>query len=332
MHTSRIIYIDAFNYFYAQLQVNKAMDDNGEPIGGFIGMVDQIQRLVYKFNPQRVVIVLDGAEAGLRRRGLFPQYKGRKSRKKHYAKVEMGETSIQIDNEEHQLRLAYNFLRLLPVTVVVVPFYEADDVITHMVLKNKNQENIICSSDKDYLQSVQENIEVWSWGKRVLYNSEKVVEEFEVLPENFAYFRCIVGDDSDKLPGVKGIGESTILKIVPELKTTPIESFEAFWQKIASIEPETLTETKTRNILVKLKAQKEQATLMYKLMKLDDNVLKAKAVEQLRVQIENQEVPKFDTMTLKLHIIKQHLEPNFKYFDSWIRPFVSIKKIIKLNV
>ena len=332
MQTPKVIYIDAFNYFYAQIQVNKAMDDNGEPIGGFIGMVDQIQRLAYKFNPHRIVIILDGAEAGLRRRGLFPGYKGRKARKKHYAKVEMGDTSIQIDNEEHQLKLAYNFLRLLPVTFVVVPFYEADDVITHMVLKNKDQENVICSSDKDYLQSVQENISVWSWGKRVLYSRADVVEEFDVLPENFAYFRSIVGDDSDKLPGVKGIGESTMLKIMPELKTTPIESFEAFWQKIADLEPELITETKTRNILAKLKTQKEQAAIMYKLMKLDYKMLKAKAVEQLRMQIENQEVPKFDTMTLKLHIVKQHIEAHFKYFDSWVRPFVSIKKTIKLNV
>jgi hypothetical protein len=67
-------------------------------------------------------------------------------------------------------------------------------------------------------------------------------------------------------------------------------------------------------------------------MKLDDKMLKAKAVEQLRMQIENQEVPKFDTMTLKLHIVKQHIEAHFKYFDSWVRPFVSIKKTIKLNV
>lgn len=331
MGPSRILYIDAFNYFYAQLQVNKAMDENGEPLGGFIGMVDQIQRLVYKFNPHRVVIVLDGPEAGMRRRNIFPDYKGRKTRKKHYAKVEVGETAIQIDNEEHQLKLAYGLLRLLPVTVVLVPYYEADDVITHMVLKNLNHENIICSSDKDYLQSVQTNIKVWSWGKKILYTPELVVEEFGVRSDNFVYFRCIVGDNSDKLPGIEGVGEKTILKLVPQLATEKINSFEDFWSIIDNSDPQLITETKTRNSLVYLKDKKESARTMYKLMRLDENVLKLKALEQLRTQIENQEVPKFDTMSLKLYIIRQHLEPHFKYFDTWIRPFVALKKTIQLS-
>ena len=331
MEHSRILYVDAFNYFYAQLQVNKAMDEGGEPLGGFVGMVDQIQRLVYKFNPHRVVIVLDGPEAGLRRRNTFPEYKGRKARKKHYAKVEMGESPVLIDNEEHQLKMAYGFLRLLPVTVVLVPFYEADDVITTMVLKNLNHENIICSSDKDYLQSVQKNVQVWSWGKKILYTPQLVLEEFGVMPENFTYYRSIVGDDSDKLPGVEGIGEKTILKLVPQLGTQHIKSFDEFWKIITDTDPQSITETKTRNSLTYLKEKKETAILMYKLMRLDENVLKLKAAEQLSSQIESQQVPKFDSMTLKLYIIRQHLEPHFKYFDSWIRPFVALKKTIPLN-
>lgn len=331
MEKSRVLYIDAFNYFYAQLQVNKAMDENGEPLGGFIGMVDQIQRLIYKFKPNRVVIVLDGPEAGLRRRNTYPEYKGRKARKKHFAKVEMGEVAVQVDNEEHQLKMAYGFLRLLPVTVVLVPFYEADDVITSLVLKNQQCENIICSSDKDYLQSVRETISVWAWGKKILYTPEIVLEEFEVMPENFTYYRSIVGDDSDKLPGVKGIGEKTILKLVPELGKSVIGSFENFWKLIADKDSELITDTKTKNSLLRLKEQKETAVLMYKLMRLDENVLKQKATDQLASQIANQEAPKFDTMTLKLFIIRQNLEPHFKYFDNWIRPFVTLKKTISLN-
>jgi len=331
MDNARVLYIDAFNYFYAQLQVNKAMDENGEPIGGFIGLVDQIQRLVYRFNPHRVVVIFDGPDAGMRRRSLFPDYKGRKARKKHLSKVDIGDTPIEIDNEEQQLKLAYAFLRLLPVTISIIPFYEADDIITHLALKNINQESIICSSDKDYLQIVQDNISVWAWGKKTLFTPVEVVEQFKVMPENFAYFRCIVGDSSDKLPGIEGIGETTILKLVPKLTTEAFVDFEAFWQYVMNLDSQLITETKIRNSLTSLKEQKDQAWLMYRLMKLGADQLKLKAVEQLRVQLAEQQVPRFDSMKLKIHCIKNHLEPHFKYFDSWTRPFVTIKKTITLN-
>lgn len=329
--SERVIYVDYFNYFYSQLQVDKSMDENGEPLGGFIGSLNQIQRLVHKFGPKRVIIVLDGPEAGLRRRNAFPDYKGRKARKKHIPKVDVGDAPIEVDNEELQLRFAYEFLRKLPVTVVVVPYYEADDIIAHLVKKNPEYENIICSSDKDYLQLVNENTSVWAWGKKTLFTPVEVVEHYNVMPENFAYFRSVIGDPSDKLPGVEGIGDITMLKLLPQLATKKFEDFEIFWKTIMDLQPETITETKARNLLGVLKEQKDTASLMYKLMKLDENTLKLGAVAQLNQQLDAQLIPRFNSLELKLYCIKQNLEPHFKYFDLWVRPFVPIKKAIPLT-
>jgi len=240
--------------------------------------------------------------------------------------VKIGDDKELVDNEQEQLRLLYSFLKHLPIKVVVIPYYEADDVIGYLVSKNQQYTNIIVSADKDYLQLVNSKTFVWSPQKKILYTPEVLTAEWKTAPENITYVRALVGDTSDKLSGVKGIGQDTVFKLLPQLHTEIYESFDQFWGQVENLE-----EGKSKTIK-SLKENKEQAKTMYKLMKLDYTCLNQKAIEMLDVQLTEQENKDFSKVSFKLFCVKQKLESYIKNFDLWIRPFLFLKKDVKLKV
>tara|TARA_Y100000361_G_scaffold65845_1_gene57816 strand:+ start:13 stop:525 length:513 start_codon:yes stop_codon:yes gene_type:complete len=78
------------------------------------------------------------------------------------------------------------------------------------------------STDKDFLQLVDDRINVYSPSKKKLYNTETLKEEYDIHPENFLIYRMVDGDKSDNIPGVKGIGLKTLIKLYPEISTEAI--------------------------------------------------------------------------------------------------------------
>lgn len=84
------------------------------------------------------------------------------------------------------------------------------------------------SSDKDFLQLVNDRVNVWSPTKKVLYDRTKVEAEFEMLSENLIFYRIVDGDKSDNIPGIRGYGRKTILKKMPFLKDNEINNIEDF--------------------------------------------------------------------------------------------------------
>jgi DNA polymerase-1 len=321
----KILYIDAFNVFYQQLAVGEAKDPNGEPIGAFIGTINHIQRLAEKFTPSKIVVVFDGPNAGARRRTVFKDYKGKRNRKKRYSIMDFGGgDKVEVDNEQEQLRNLYEFLKLLPVDIIAIPTYEADDIIAYLVNKNTEYTSIINTNDKDYYQLINQDTFVWASQKKTLYNEALVLAQHEVIPNNFVFMRCIVGDPSDKLIGIKGVGKKTLLDKIPQLKTQPFANFEEFWAEVDNLEDDS-------KLGKKLKENKAQAFMMYKLMKLDYTCMSQKGIEILESQLEDCATKGFSKVGLKMYCIKQHIESHIKNFDLWIRPFNFMKQDIKLK-
>ena len=324
LYKDRILYIDFFNLFFQMFTVHSASDNNGEPIGGVIGTINHIQKLTDKFHPQKVVILVDGPEAGARRRSLYKDYKGKRARKKRYASVDFGDgDKVLVDNEQMQLKMLYELLQLLPVQVLIIPYFEADDVIAYLIKKNTQFTSIVSSNDKDYLQLVDDNTFVWANQKKILFTKEVVQQTYGIIAENFVYMRTIVGDTSDKLGGIKGLGKDTLFKIFPAIQTTPVTSFEELWESIEKIEGDSKS-------IQKLKEGKDQAHLMYRLMILNLTSLNQRAIEMLSSQLEQQQAKSFSKIGLKMHCIKIKIESHIKDFEIWVRPFQFLKPDIKL--
>ena len=127
------------------------------------------------------------------------------------------------DDLARQLPYVRRLFEALRTPVVEVPGFEADDVLATLVeqaLKLPDLEIVVVSGDKDLLQLVGPRVRVLSvlgrTGERVMYDEAKVRERWGVEPAQIADVLALMGDSIDNIPGVKGVGEKTAVKLVSQ--------------------------------------------------------------------------------------------------------------------
>jgi DNA polymerase-1 len=104
---------------------------------------------------------------------------------------------------------------------------EADDAIGYITKQILKESKItIMSTDKDFLQLVDDRITVWSPTKKKKYTPIEVHEEFGIPSHNFLMYKIIDGDKSDNIPGINGVALKTIQKCLPLLQEDKIVSIE----------------------------------------------------------------------------------------------------------
>lgn len=321
MINKKILYIDGFNMFYSSMAANtETTDVNGEPIGGAITFLRQLLFTMYKLSPHCVVIVFDGENAGSRRRTIIKDYKNRKARKTRTVVNELGEFS----NEDQQFLLLLQVLDNLPVKLFTVDNVEADDVISYLVNKNKHHQQFICSSDKDFLQLVDANTFVWSPIKRVLFTPEKVQSTYSIPAYNFIWQKVVLGDTSDNVHKIPGIGKKTFTKILPLLNHQLVETPSDFINYIHSLEGKS-------KALEHLKAADDIIMRNYKLMKLDPMFCGIKAVEEIRDQNLQQQVLNYSWMKTQIYFTRNNLGTHFSSFTYFNQVWSKIILNLVLN-
>jgi 5'-3' exonuclease len=219
---SEVLIIDLLNLFIRCYSVFPNMNDNGNLSGGLVGSLRSMAYAIKQLRPTRCIVVADGAGGSKRRKEIYPDYKsGRKNRirvNRMYSDImspDMEEKSMK-----DQLAKFVNYLHCLPITLISVDNIEADDTIAYLattVFTEPNQSVTIMSADKDFLQLVNNRVKVWSPTKKKLYGVSEVVSEYGIHPHNFVLFRCLDGDTSDNIDGIKGAGLKTSIKCFPEL-------------------------------------------------------------------------------------------------------------------
>lgn len=209
------IYIDGMNTFLRHFSANPSISLNNEECGGIVGFLKNIQNLTEKFNPSSIVVVWEGGGSS-KRRGISKSYKNNRRPVKLNRNNEFIPGSIE--NRDDQLSTLIDLLGKTLVRQVYVEDCEADDVIAYLCYNNKNKHKIIVSSDKDYYQLIDENTSVWSTNQKKSIDTEYVISKFGVHPNNFTLARSMVGDQSDGIKGVSGVGFATLRKVFPELK------------------------------------------------------------------------------------------------------------------
>lgn len=215
-----VLLIDGLNTYLRAFAATPTMNDDGDHIGGITGFLLSIGATIRQFKPSRVVIVFDGAGGSQRRRRMFPDYKGnRRNMTKLNRTYDFQTLDEEKESQKWQLLVLFNMLRCLPVTILDIELVEADDVIAYLAQTavERGDKATILSTDKDFLQLVNENTSVWNPVKKKLYTPDRVVEDYGFHPHNFLLYRVVTGDNSDCIPGVEGIKEKTLLKFFPEL-------------------------------------------------------------------------------------------------------------------
>ena len=101
---------------------------------------------------------------------------------------------------------------------------EADDIMAY-IGKQASISNVkkltIISSDKDFMQLVDDTVEVYAPIKKTLYTKKNIKDALQVVPENYNLVKALLGDNSDNLKGVKGLGIKTIISEFPKVVNDP---------------------------------------------------------------------------------------------------------------
>jgi DNA polymerase-1 len=211
-----IFIIDGMNAFLRSYSAFPQMSSHGHQMGGCIGFLKTLQRLCREYQPACVYIAWEGG-GSKRRRKIYPEYKmGRKPAKLN--RFYGDDIPDSDENKKHQLVTLLNMLKLVPVCQVYVSDCEGDDIIAYLARGPlRSKEKVVVSSDKDLYQLLGENTRIYSLYKKNFVTEAHLYEEFRVSSANFGIAKCLCGDVSDNIPGVKGLGFKSVATKFPIL-------------------------------------------------------------------------------------------------------------------
>jgi DNA polymerase-1 len=197
------------------------LNPDGHHIGGLTGFLKSIGYAIRMSDPTKVVVIFDGIGGSNARRNLYPEYKANRNSSRitnHNIFSSKDEESESINNQISRL---IQYLQCLPVTVISIDGLEADDIIGYLANKfqahEETQKVTIMSADKDFLQLVSDKVHCYSPTKKKIYTPKDVLEEFGVSSSNFLNYKILMGDSSDNIPGITGLGPKKLIKLFPEL-------------------------------------------------------------------------------------------------------------------
>lgn len=317
-YNDHILIIDAMNMLIRSFSLLKAMNPTGTHIGGLVGFLRSLGYVTRIFDPTRVIVVWDGKGGSGNRQNIDPNYKAQRatSRITHWGLYDSKEEEMEA--LIGQLYRVQDYLECLPISQIGIEKLEADDIIAYLAIKasKANKKITIVSSDKDFLQLVDKNIQVYAPVKRVTYTVDNVVEEIGVLPQNYNIVKALLGDHSDNLAGIKGLGIKTILSEWKSFTYDPLASLQDVWDHCET----QLEQEKPKKIFAKIIHNWDKVLTNYKLMDLHTSVLDEKEQDQIKETL-TQTVSKIQS-GLFLHLLEQdQIESITKSTESWLENF-----------
>jgi 5'-3' exonuclease len=259
------------------------LDINGNPIGGLTGFLRSLQKEVRRAKPDKVVVAWEGPGGSQSRREKNKNYKA--GRKPPRLNREYGFATPEEEREnkyEQVLRLT-EYLENLPILQLSLENVEADDIIAWLCHCKEYAawQKLIISSDKDFIQLCDDQTVLIRPGKNEeVLNKNKVLEQYNIHPRNFAWARAIVGDKSDNLDGVRGLGLATVAKRFSFLS----ENRDYGLKDILSHAKDNKDKVKA---FQKVLENKEIIASNYEIMQLYTSTISSQGVNKLRYAIQN---------------------------------------------
>jgi len=200
--------IDTFGFLFSNyyaLPYLKAK--NGTPTGMITGFVNFISNLGRDYQTNYILFSVDSKGKNFRNE-IYPEYKANRSEAPQDLKT--------------QLPIALELIKEMGFKSIEKEGYESDDIIASItnVAKNKGIKVIIVTHDKDMYQLIDDDkVVIFEPRKKIFINEEEAYKKFGVHPKDFINFQALLGDSSDNVPGVKGVGIKTASKLINEYHT-----------------------------------------------------------------------------------------------------------------
>ena len=322
----RVLIVDGLNTFIRSFAVNPSLNDDGLHIGGLVGFLKSIRYSSDVLKPSRVIIVFDGKGGSNKRRKIYPEYKAnRKVKSKLNRNVDWG-TAPQDEQQsmKQQMGRLIQYLEQLPLTIVSVDGIEADDSMAYISQQLLPKSDVILmSTDKDFLQLVDDRVKVWSPTKKKLYNKQAILDEYGIPSRNMLTYRILDGDKSDNIKGIPGAGLKSLIKFIP-----PISEDEDF-TAMDLINFVNNSDSKIK-LLENIKKSSNLIKRNYLLMQLN----KVDIPNHTKMKIQgaiNGNIPQLIKYKFQTMFLQDKLSAQIKNFDSWVMEFTRLDRFRGLS-
>ncbi len=209
----RLVIIDGKSVFYrGYYAMPNLTTKDGSPTGGVFGFASMALEVINKLKPDYVCVAWDKPKTNIRKRlELYPEYKaGRKPPPPDFY---------------DQIPVLHELLKAFGWPLYELDDYEADDIMGTLAVQatKKDIETMLVTSDLDMLQLIDYHVNVYILKKGLsnieLYHPESFVEKYGIEPNQFLDLKSLMGDSSDNIPGVPGIGQKGALELLKQYKT-----------------------------------------------------------------------------------------------------------------
>ena len=287
VQSERILFIDGLNLFFRNFAVMNMVNPDGIHIGGLGGFFRSLGAMIRQIDPTQVYVIFDGAGSANNRKNINPLYKSGRDLQRITNWDAFDDKQDEDDSKVDQMIRVIQYLKTLPVKTVSIDKVEADDIISYLskvVIKDPKDKAFIVSSDKDFIQLVSDNVIVYRPMEKEYYTEQTVIDKYKMSPKNFLLHKTLLGDNSDKIKGVKGLGEKGIYKKFPELMERDMDLQDIF----------SICESKFKDHVVyaRVLQNMDEMENNYKIMNLENPMISDKEKEYLN-QLVDSKVPPY---------------------------------------
>ncbi|MDE3996628.1 DNA polymerase I [Glaesserella parasuis] len=260
-----LVLVDGSSYLYRAFHAFPPLTNKqGEPTGAMYGVLNMLKSLIAQVEPSHIAVVFD-AKGKTFRDELFEQYKSRRP--------------PMPDELRSQIQPLHAIIKALGIPLLSIEGVEADDVIGTLAVQasQAGKHVLISTGDKDMAQLVNDHIMLINTMNNTLLDREGVIEKYGIPPELIIDYLALLGDSSDNIPGVKGVGEKTAIALLQG-----IGSMQAIYANLDKVAELSFRGAKT--FAPKLEAEKETADLSYLLATIKTDVALDVTYDQLVTQ------------------------------------------------
>ncbi|HHL2561760.1 TPA: DNA polymerase I [Yersinia enterocolitica] len=265
-----LILVDGSSYLYRAYHAFPPLTNSkGEPTGAMYGVLNMLRSLLLQYRPSHVAVVFD-AKGKTFRDELFAEYKSHRP--------------PMPDDLRAQIEPLHQMVKAMGLPLLVVSGVEADDVIGTLAQEAEKAGHavLISTGDKDMAQLVTPNITLINTMNNAILGPQEVCEKYGVPPELIIDFLALMGDSSDNIPGVPGVGEKTAQALLQGLG-----GLDSLFNNLDKIP--TLTFRGAKTMSAKLEQNKDVAYLSYKLATIKTDVELDITCDELNVSAPDDE-------------------------------------------
>lgn len=202
-----LILIDGSSYLYRAFHALPPLTNSkGQPTGAIYGVINMLKKLVHDYQPEKIAMIFDSKEKTFRD-DLYVEYKANRQ--------------TMPDELQLQVEPLYKIIKAMGFPLIIMDGVEADDVIGTFTkqARAKNMSVVISTGDKDIAQLVDTHVTLINTMSNQVLDEKGVEDKFGVKPNQIIDYLTLVGDASDNIPGVPGVGPKTAVKWLAEYQT-----------------------------------------------------------------------------------------------------------------